>query len=150
MMIDITGKPPVYREAIASGKIKLKKETLILIKKGKIEKGDPIFSAKIAATFAAKNSSSLIPLCRPIPITNISSDFKINEDCTVEVQVKVKAKSKTGVEMEALVATTTALLTIWDMTKQYEKNSLGQYPHTIIQDIRILRKVKGKTNERNS
>jgi len=143
-MVDITAKPEVHREATAKGRIKLRRETLRLIKEGKIEKGDPLYTAKIAGVLAAKNTSSLIPLCHPISLTDIDIDVKILDDSTIEVETTVKTKAQTGVEMEALVATVTALLTIWDMTKKYEKNSEGQYPYTIIQDIRVIRKVKGK------
>lgn len=141
-MVDITTKPEVYREATARGKIELKKETVNLIKKGKIAKGNPLDVAKIAGILAAKNTSLLIPLCHPLPLTSVDVDMSIVDDSTVEVSVIVKTKAQTGVEMEALVAASTALLTIWDMTKQYEKDKTGQYPSTAIQDIRIVRKIK--------
>ncbi|MEM1515321.1 MAG: cyclic pyranopterin monophosphate synthase MoaC [Candidatus Bathyarchaeia archaeon] len=141
-MVDITAKPEVYREATAIGRIKLRSETVRLIKEGLIEKGDPIHTAKIAGILAAKNTPLLIPLCHPIPITNVDIDVRIIDESILEVEVTVKSRAQTGVEMEALVAASTALLTIWDMVKKYEKNSEGQYPHTLIQDIRVVRKVK--------
>lgn len=141
-MVDITPKPEVYREATARGLIKLKAETVRLIKEGKVGKGDPIYTAKIAGVLAAKNTPLLIPLCHPIPITGIDINVKILDDNTIEVEATVKAKAQTGVEMEALAATATALLTIWDMVKAYEKDSEGQYPYTLIQNIGVIRKVK--------
>jgi cyclic pyranopterin phosphate synthase len=141
-MIDVTSKPEVYREATAQGLIKLKPKTISLIRKGKIEKGNPFETAKIAGILAAKNTSSLIPLCHPLPLTNIDIDLKIVEDSTVMVESKIKTRAQTGVEMEALVATSIALLTIWDMTKRYEKDAKGQYPDTLIQNIRVVGKIK--------
>ena len=140
-MVDITPKPEVYREATAKGRIKLKPETISLIKKGKIEKGDPLNVAKVAGILAAKSTSMLIPLCHPLPLTNVNIDL-IVKNSAVEVEATVKTKARTGVEMEALVATSVALLTIWDMTKQYEKDAKGQYPGTAIKDIHVVRKVK--------
>jgi cyclic pyranopterin phosphate synthase len=148
-MVDITSKPKVYREATASGTLKLKSETIELIRKRKVEKGDPFYAAKIAGTLAAKNTSSLIPLCHPLPLTNIRVDVGIVDDSVVEVEATVETRAQTGVEMEALVAASMALLTIWDMTKKYEKDEEGQYPHTLIQNIRVVNKEKGKTDEQN-
>ncbi len=143
-MVDVTAKPEVYREATARGTLKLKSETIELIKEGKVEKGDPFYAAKIAGVLAAKNTSSLIPLCHPLPLTDVKVDIELVDDSSVQVEATVKTKAQTGVEMEALVAASMALLTIWDMTKQYEKDEQGQYPHTLIQNIRVVRKVKGK------
>lgn len=142
-MVDITAKPEVYREATARGQIKLNPNTIKLIKAGKIEKGDPLSTAKIAGTLAAKNTSYLIPLCHPLPITSVEIDTKTFNDM-VEVKAIVKTTAKTGVEMEALVAATVALLTIWDMTKQYEKDEQGQYPSTSIENIRVVKKIKAE------
>ncbi len=141
-MVDITGKPEVFREATVKGEIKLRKETVRLIKEGKVEKGDPLYAAKIAGVLAAKRTSSLIPLCHPIPLTNVEVNVRIIDDATVEAESTVKTRAQTGVEMEALVAAATALLTVWDMTKKYEKDADGQYPYTAIQTIRVMRKVK--------
>jgi len=141
-MVDVTAKPEVYREAKAQGTIKLRPETIRLIREGKVEKGDPFQVAKVAGILAAKNTSSLIPLCHPLPLTSVEVDLKIMDDSAVGVEATVKTRAQTGVEMEALVAATVALLTVWDMTKQYEKDRLGQYPHTVVQDIRVVRKVK--------
>jgi len=141
-MVDVTAKPDVYREAKAKGAIKLKPETIRLIREGKVEKGDPFQVAKVAGILAAKNTSSLIPLCHPLPLTSVEVDLQIVDDSTIEVETTVKTRAQTGVEMEALAAATMALLTVWDMTKQYEKDKRGQYPHTSIQNIRVIRKMK--------
>jgi len=141
-MVDITGKPKIFREATATGKIRLKPETVRLICNGKIEKGDPIYTAKIAGTLAAKETSILIPFCHPLPLTNVKVEIEIVDDTTVQVWSTVKTEAQTGVEMEALVATAVSLLTIWDMVKQYEKDADGQYPSTVIEEIRVVRKVK--------
>jgi len=141
-MVDVTRKPEIHREATAKGLIKLKPETIRLIKEGKVAKGDPLQAAKIAGVLAAKNTSSLIPLCHPLPLTHIEINTEV-VGSTVEVEATVKTKAQTGVEMEALVAASVALLTIWDMTKQYEKDAQGQYPQTVIKSIRVTSKVKG-------
>jgi len=141
-MVDITPKPEVYREATAKGRVKLKPETIRLIREHKIEKGDPFEVAKVAGILAAKNTSSLIPLCHPLPLTNVDVNLKIVDGSAVEVEVTVKARAQTGVEMEALVAASVALLTVWDMTKQYEKDARGQYPSTVIEDVHVVRKIK--------
>jgi len=143
-MVDVTEKPEVYREATAKGLIRLKAETIKLIREGKIEKGDPFYAAKIAGVLAAKRTSTLIPLCHSLPLTDVEISMETIGFSWVEVSATVKTRAKTGVEMEALVAAMTALLTIWDMTKQYEKDERGQYPYTLIQNVHISRKVKGK------
>ncbi len=143
-MVDVSAKPEVFREAKAKGIIKLKTETIRLIREGKVEKGDPFEVAKVAGILAAKNTSSLIPLCHPLPLTGVEVKLKMVDDSTVEVEATVKTRAQTGVEMEALGAATTALLTVWDMTKQYEKDESGQYPSTSIQDLHVVRKVKEK------
>lgn len=143
-MVDITGKPKVCREATATGKIKLKPETISLIKSGRVEKGDPIYTAKIAGVLAAKETSTLIPFCHPLPLTNVKVEIQILNESTIQVFSTVKTEAQTGVEMEALVATTISLLTIWDMVKQYEKDAEGQYPSTFIEDICVVKKVKDR------
>jgi cyclic pyranopterin phosphate synthase len=142
-MVDVTEKPEVYREATATGSIRLKPETVQLIRERRLEKGDPLQTAKVAGTLAAKNTSSLIPLCHPLPLTSVEVGLEIVDESVVEVTATVKTKAQTGVEMEALVAAAIALLTVWDMTKQHEKNAQGQYPHTFVENLRVVRKVKG-------
>jgi cyclic pyranopterin phosphate synthase len=141
-MVDISDKPKVFREATATGTIKLKPETIRLINKGKIAKGDPLYTAKIAGILAAKKTSTLIPFCHPLPLTNVEVEIKVLDKSTVQVASTVKTKAQTGVEMEALVATAVSLLTIWDMVKQYEKDAEGQYPSTVIENIRVVKKIK--------
>lgn len=141
-MVDVSKKPEILREAKARGTIKLKAKTLQLIKEKKIEKGDVFILAKVAGVLAAKKTCELIPLCHPLPLSNIDVKVEIVNESNITVEATVKAFAKTGVEMEALIAVSSSLLTIWDMTKQYEKNREGQYPTTAINNIRILRKVK--------
>jgi cyclic pyranopterin phosphate synthase len=141
-MVDVSGKAEIFREATAKGTIKLKLETVNLIKEGKIAKGNPLYTAKIAGVLAAKKTSGLIPLCHPLPLTSVEVEAKIMDKTTVEVTTTVKTKAQTGVEMEALAATSIGLLTIWDMVKQYEKDANGQYPTTAIENIHVVRKLK--------
>ena len=142
-MVDVSKKPEVFRQATARGTIKLKPETVQRIKKGRVEKGDIFSLAKAAGVLAAKKTSELIPLCHPLPLTSADVTIQIiDKSAIVVVEATVKASAKTGVEMEALTAVSAALLTIWDMTKQYEKDNRGQYPTTLISDIRVMQKVK--------
>jgi cyclic pyranopterin monophosphate synthase len=141
-MVDVSGKAEIFREATASGSIKLKPQTIDLIQTGKIAKGDPLYTAKIAGVLAAKRTSDLIPLCHPLPLTNVEVDVKVTDKSTVTATATVKTKAQTGVEMEALTAASMALLTVWDMTKQYEKDAAGQYPSTAIDNIHVVKKYK--------
>ena len=86
-MVDVSGKAEIFREATATGTIKLKPETVNLIKEGKIAKGDPLYTAKIAGVLAAKKTSGLVPLCHPLPLTNVEVEAKILDKSTVEVSV---------------------------------------------------------------
>jgi cyclic pyranopterin phosphate synthase len=141
-MVDVSGKAEIFREATAKGTIKLKPETIALIREGKIAKGDPLYTAKIAGVLAAKKTSELVPLCHPLPLTSVKVEAAILGESTVEVAATVKTRAQTGVEMEALVAVSVGLLTVWDMTKQYEKDAAGQYPTTAIENIHVVRKLK--------
>lgn len=141
-MVDVSAKPEVYREAIAKGTIRLKSKTVALVKEGKIAKGDPLFAAEISGILAAKKTSELIPLCHPLPLTSVDVETHIVGDSAIDVVATVKTKAQTGVEMEALTAVSIALLTVWDMAKQYEKDVQGQYPTTAIEDIHVLSKIK--------
>jgi cyclic pyranopterin phosphate synthase len=143
-MIDITGKEPLIREASAIGIIHLKGTTIDRIKKKEIEKGDVFAVARVAAIQAIKNTPSIIPLCHQIPIEHVDIEFDFQDE-DIRVIVKVKASAKTGVEMEALAGASAALLTVWDMTKKYEKDEQGQYPTTFIKEIRVVEKLKGIT-----
>jgi len=141
-MVDVSAKAEIFRQATATGTIKLKPQTINLIVEGKIAKGDPLYTAKIAGILAAKKTSDLVPLCHPLPLTNVDVDAKVVSDSTVQVTALVKTMAQTGVEMEALTAVSVALLTVWDMTKQYEKDAQGQYPDTTIEDIHVVKKIK--------
>ncbi|TRM74191.1 cyclic pyranopterin monophosphate synthase MoaC, partial [Sulfolobus sp. E5] len=134
-------KEVVLREAEAEGFIKLRHETIEKIRKNQIEKGDVITVSKTAGILAAKRTHELIPLCHPIPLEKIDVEIDIENE-GVRVKSKVLAHYKTGVEMEALVATSVALLTIWDMVKKYEKDDIGKYPFTEIKEIKVTNKEK--------
>jgi len=141
-MVDVSSKAEVYREATAKGTIRLKAETVKIVQEGKTAKGDPLYTAKIAGILAAKKTSSLIPLCHPLPLTSVKVQAKVLDKSRIEVSATVKANAQTGVEMEALAAVSAGLLTVWDMVKQYEKNSEGQYPTTAIENIHVVKKLK--------
>ncbi|ADG90887.1 cyclic pyranopterin monophosphate synthase MoaC [Thermosphaera aggregans] len=140
-MVDVSGKPDSQREAVATGFIKLKKSTIELIRSGKIEKGNVLDVSSVSAILGVKKTIELLPLTHNIPISNVKVDFNIEEE-GIRVYVTVKTTAKTGVEMEALMGATAALLNIWDMVKKYEKDEKGQYPETVITDVRVLSKVK--------
>ena len=141
-MVDISSKDTVFREARAEGYIKLRKETIELIKEGKVEKGDVFTIAKVAAIQAVKKTPELIPLCHNIPITFVDVEFQVIGEDRVRVEAIVRASAKTGVEMEALTAVMVALLNVWDLVKKYEKDENGQYPWTAIEDVRVISKIK--------
>lgn len=141
-MVDIGGKDELQREAVASGRIHLRKETLDAIQKGTVVKGNVLATARIAATMAVKETARLIPMCHAIPVTAVEVGFEQMDD-SIEVTVTVRSVGRTGVEMEALSGVSVALLTIWDMVKSAEKDPQGQYPVTRIDGIRVLRKQKG-------
>jgi len=140
--VDISGKQPVKREAVAKGLIKLKPETISKIKGGKIEKGDPLQVARLAGINAAKLTPLLLPLCHQLKLEHVSIDLFVRDE-GIEVVAKVAATEKTGVEMEALTAASIALLNIWDVVKAYEKDELGQYPETEIINVKVAEKKKG-------
>ena len=141
--VDVSNKPVVYREATATGRISLKPTTIERIRKGKVEKGDPISMAAVAAILAVKQTSSVVALSHPLKIESTTPMVELGKDW-VQVTVTVSAHDKTGVEMEALTAVSVGLLNIWDLVKAYEKDSDGQYPSTKIEFIRVARKVKAK------
>ncbi|MCX9014765.1 MAG: cyclic pyranopterin monophosphate synthase MoaC [Candidatus Methanoperedens sp.] len=140
-MVDISGKQDMTRRAVAEGEIKLKPETIEAVRKGKIEKGAVLETARIAAVIAVKNTPVVIPMCHQIPVTGIDVRFEIGTDI-IKATVEVKSIGKTGVEMEALHGVSVALLTIWDMVKSVEKDETGNYPYTKILDISVLEKSK--------
>jgi cyclic pyranopterin phosphate synthase len=142
-MVDILEKEVVPRSAEAIGRITLLKETIKVISEGKVKKGDPLAVAEIACIQAVKRTSDLIPMCHNIPIDAVNAKFDVGDDY-VEVRCRVSTIYKTGVEMEALMGVSIALLTVWDMVKYLEKDEDGQYPSTKISDIRVIEKRKGQ------
>jgi cyclic pyranopterin monophosphate synthase len=138
---DISEKPTVYRQATATGRIALKRETLELIRDGGLEKGDPLAISKTMAILAVKKTPEMLALCHPLKIEHVEVEESVLED-SVSVTVTVSAHEKTGVEMEALTAVGVALLNIWDVVKAYEKDKDGQYPSTAIEGLRVVEKVK--------
>ncbi|MFP3171992.1 MAG: cyclic pyranopterin monophosphate synthase MoaC [Acidilobus sp.] len=142
-MVDVTQKPVIYREAAASGEIVLRPETVRRIREGRVEKGNVEAVASVAAIMAAKDSSKIIPLAHPIPITGVDVSFDYTES-SVRVRVTVRTKAETGVEMDALAGVMAGLLAIWDMVKAYEKDERGQYPVTSIRNVVVESKLKGQ------
>jgi cyclic pyranopterin monophosphate synthase len=140
-MVDITEKPPVFRKARATGAIRLQEATIEAIKSGRVKKGDVLTTARLAAILAVKDTSRLIPLCHPIPITGLEVNFEI-EERRVRATVTVTSVGKTGVEMEALTGVAVALLNVWDMVKYLEKDETGNYPDTEIESIMVVDKRK--------
>ncbi|MCZ7385402.1 MAG: cyclic pyranopterin monophosphate synthase MoaC [Candidatus Methanoperedens sp.] len=140
-MVDISDKKEVKRRAVAAGEIQLKPTTIEAVKNKQIEKGAVLETARIASIMAVKQTSFVIPMCHPIPVTGIDVRFEINEDSIIAT-VEVRTIGKTGVEMEALHGVSVALLTIWDMVKSREKDATGNYPFTLIKNIKVLEKFK--------
>lgn len=146
VMVDVTDKEIIDRRATAVGEILLSDSTIERIKGGTIEKGNVLATARTAAILGVKRTPELIPMCHQIPITGVDVQFTFKEKSLV-ANVEVRSLGRTGVEMEALTGVSIALLTVWDMVKSIEKDNTGNYPHTSIQNIRVLEKVKGtKTN----
>jgi cyclic pyranopterin monophosphate synthase len=139
--VDISNKPIALRRALAEGIIELKPETIEAINKGSIVKGNVLNTATVAAVLATKQTSQIIPLCHPIPLTSIQVNYSL-QDSAIKAIVEVKSEGQTGVEMEAITGVSVALLTIWDMVKSVEKDATGNYPVTKIRDIRVLEKTK--------
>lgn len=140
-IVDITAKPPVHRTATATGLIRLKESTVESIRSGRVKKGNVISTARVAAILAIKDTPRLIPFCHLILITSADVLFEIQQTA-VRATVTVTSVGKTGVEMEALVGVSAALLNVWDMVKYLEKDETGNYPSTEIDDIRVVEKRK--------
>jgi len=143
-MVDVGGKPSIFREAVAEGFIKLRTGSVERIRAGRVEKGDVFGAARVAGVLAAKRTSELVPLCHPLRLTDVNVRLEIANAERVKAEVIVRAVERTGVEMEALVGVCVALLTVWDMVKQYEKDERGQYPQTRIEEVKVVQKVKGE------
>jgi len=140
-MVEVGHKKVIKRTALARGKIFLKEDTIELVKKDGIKKGNVLTTAQIAAISAVKSTHHLIPLCHSLGITGVDVEFQL-ESNHIEATVNVRSFGKTGVEMEALTGVSLALLTIWDMVKSVEKDEYGQYPSTRISDIEVVKKEK--------
>jgi cyclic pyranopterin monophosphate synthase len=142
-MVDITDKPPVFRRARATGRIRLQEATIEAIRSGRVKKGDVLATARLAAILAVKDTPRLIPMCHPIAITGLEVSFELSER-RIEALVTVTSVGRTGVEMEALAGVSAALLNVWDMVKYLEKDESGNYPHTAIEEIRVTEKEKAR------
>ncbi|MEP5938927.1 MAG: cyclic pyranopterin monophosphate synthase MoaC [Erythrobacter sp.] len=136
-MVDIGGKQPSERIAVAGGSITMSAEALAAIKAGDAPKGDVLGTARIAGIMAAKKTGELIPLCHPLALDAVNVDFSFT-DSGVDVTATASLTGKTGVEMEAMVAVSTALLTIYDMAKALDKGM-------VIGSVRLLEKKGGES-----
>ncbi len=142
-MVDVSGKAPTKRTAVATGKVTMKQDTLHRIVDMKISKGNVFEVARIAAIMAVKQTPHLIPLCHPLAISAVNVEFDYNIDKgEVYIEVSVSLDDKTGVEMEALTGVSVAALTIYDMCKAVDKDM-------IISDIMLQHKSGGKSGEYN-
>src|SRR5882757_6643095 len=139
-MVDVSAKPLTARTAVATGKIRLQRETLGLISNEEIAKGDVFATARIAGIQAAKQTAHLIPLCHTLPLSEIKVDIVMSETAA-EVTCLARTIAQTGVEMEALTGVTVALLTIYDMCKAVDKEM-------VIGDVRLREKSKAAVSGR--
>ncbi len=138
-MVDISAKNETIREAHAEGFISMNADVLEAIKANAMKKGDVLATARIAGIMAAKKTSDLIPLCHPLALSKVAVDFEFS-DSGIKVHTMARLTGKTGVEMEALTAASTALLTVYDMSKAMQKDM-------VISDIRLLSKSGGKSGD---
>ena len=146
-MVDVGGKPDAERMAIAKGEVRMKPETLALIRAGAMKKGDVLTVAQLAGVMAAKRTAELIPLCHPLPLTHIEVKLELRDalegnegkSAGVEITATVRTTGKTGVEMEALTAVSVAALTVYDMAKAVEKTMQ-------ITSVRLIEKHGGKSD----
>ncbi|MGI8723854.1 MAG: cyclic pyranopterin monophosphate synthase MoaC [Methyloceanibacter sp.] len=140
-MVDVSAKDVTSRVAVAEGFVAMAAETLDLILAGSAEKGDVLATARIAGIMAAKRTSELIPLCHPLPLTQVTVDFEPRRDPVgIRVQALTKVDGKTGVEMEALTAVSIACLTIYDMCKAVDRAMS-------FSGIRLLEKSGGRSGD---
>lgn len=140
-MVDITGKPVTERMAKARGVIRMKRETLDAIRDGATKKGDVIAVARIAGIMAAKRTSELVPLCHPIPLSDVDLTIELDESLPgARVTASAKTAAQTGVEMEAVVAATVTLITIFDMVKGMDRD-------LVIGEITVTEKHGGKSGD---
>lgn len=138
-MVDVGAKAETTRRAVAGGRIVMQPSTLAMIRAGNASKGDVLGIARIAAIQASKRTGDLIPLCHPIGLTRVAVEFTVDEEASsVDCQVTTETVGRTGVEMEALTATSVALLTIYDMCKAVDRGMR-------IENVRLLEKLGGKS-----
>ena len=138
-MVDVSAKAVTAREAIAAGRIDMSDEAARAIAEGLVKKGDVLAVARVAGIMAAKKTADLIPLCHPIALSAVTVDFTL-DDHGVTVKATARTAGQTGVEMEALAATSVALLTIYDMAKALDKGM-------VIEQVRLLAKTGGKSGD---
>src|SRR5499433_2441204 len=139
-MVDVSAKPLSHREAMATGRIQLRPATLKLIASDQIAKGNVFSTARIAGIQAAKQTAQLIPLCHTLPLGQVNIDIVASND-GAEVKCTAQTIAQTGVEMEALVGVTVALLTIYDMCKAVDKDM-------VISDVHLIQKTKERVRGR--
>ena len=138
-MVDVSEKEITQRRAVARGRISMKPETLAMVRENRARKGDVLATARIAAIMAAKRTPDIVPLCHPIPITDVSVDFAIDEQkSSVVITVTASAVWRTGVEMEAVVGVLAAAATIYDMIKAVDRAA-------VITDVVLVEKTGGKS-----
>lgn len=138
-MVDVSAKAATVREARASGQISMTSQAIAAIRDGSAKKGDVLAVARVAGIMAAKRTSELIPLCHPVALSSVSVDFDVMTTA-IAVTVTARSSGQTGVEMEALTATSATLLTLYDMVKALDKT-------IIISDIKLLAKTGGKSGD---
>jgi len=136
-MVDVGDKPVTRREAVARGSIAMSREARRLVRSGAIKKGDPLQTARIAGILAAKQTAALIPLCHPLPLTNVQVELTPTSR-GYEIEARVQTTAQTGVEMEALTAVAVSALTIYDMVKAVDRRMT-------ISDIRLMLKSGGRS-----
>jgi cyclic pyranopterin monophosphate synthase len=139
---DVGGKPRVARHAVVEGELRLSGPTRDAVRAGRVEKGDPIAAGELAGLLAMKRTPELIPHCHAVGLTAAQVTIRSSRR-GVRVRSEASTVDRTGVEMEALVGATVALLTVWDMVKYLEKDDRGLYPRTVLGPVRVLAKRKG-------
>ncbi|HEY9872497.1 MAG TPA: cyclic pyranopterin monophosphate synthase MoaC [Candidatus Obscuribacterales bacterium] len=140
-MVDVSGKEPTKRKAVAVGQVRMSAETFATIQAGNAPKGDVLGTARLAGIMAAKQTSQLIPLCHPLPLQKVEVHLTPDPQLPgYQIRASVTTKAETGVEMEALTAVSIAALTLYDMAKALEKSIQ-------IESIRLLSKTGGKSGD---
>jgi cyclic pyranopterin monophosphate synthase len=140
-------KPKLFRRAVAVGELKTSSGTRRAIQEGGVEKGDPIAAGELAGLLAMKRTAELIPHCHVVPLTAARVELAARGR-RIQVRAEAETVDRTGVEMEALVGATVALLTVWDMVKYLEKDRRGLYPTTSLGPVRVVAKRKSPGEDR--